>query len=72
MKVSVCLSKTFYYEVEIPEWFAERDEDGELLHEALLVESCYEADPTDLVGVDEYDSSINSICLNGDALYYGD
>lgn len=71
MKISVCASKTYYYEVEVPEWFIERDEDGELEHEALLVEACYEADPTILDGVDECEGYINSIWAGNTNLYCG-
>ena len=58
MKVSVCMTKTYYYDVEVPNWITEKDEDGELLHEALLIETCYEADAED---PEEWESNIISI-----------
>lgn len=70
MKVSVCSTISYYYEVELPDWMCEKDEEGDLAHEALLVEACYEADPATLDGVKEYDSSIASIYdENDNALY---
>lgn len=70
MKVSVCITKTYCYDVEVPDWMAEKDDDDTLLHEGLLVESCYEADPED---PDEWESNIVSIYTEDgkNALYFG-
>ena len=36
MKVTVCNTITYYYDVELPEWMCEKDEDGDLVHEQLF------------------------------------
>lgn len=70
MKVSVCNTVSYYYEVELPDWMCKKDEEGELDHEALLIHACSEADPVFLEGVNEWDGSIASIYdENGNALY---
>ena len=70
MKVSVCSTVYYHYEVELPDWMCEKDEKGDLAHEALLVESCYEADPVTLDGIDGCDAAIVSIYdENDNALY---
>lgn len=72
MKVSVCACVYYHYEVEVADWMVEKDEENDLAHEDMLVNICYEGDPTSLDGVDEYDGSIVSICdPNGNELYVG-
>ena len=71
MKVHVCNTITYFYDVEIPEWMCEKDDEGNLKHEALLVEACYEADKAELINVDEWDNYISAISTNKEELYIG-
>lgn len=68
-KLTVCGTITYYYEVEVPDWFTEKDKDGTLDHERLLLETCFEADPTILEGVNEYERDISSIYEDNGLLY---
>lgn len=61
MKVTVCNTITYYYDVDLPDWMCEKDEDGYLEHEALVVNACYEADNNALTDTEEWESSICSI-----------
>ena len=61
MKVTVCSTITYYYDVELPEWMCEKDIDGDLIHEQLFLDACYEADQNVLTDATEWDSSINSV-----------
>jgi len=51
MKVSVCASLTYYYDVEVPNKLCKLDDNGYLKHEAKLVHLCANADPVILTGV---------------------
>ena len=61
MKVTVCKTITYHYEVDLPDWMCEKDEDGDLKHEALFLDACYEADDNALTVADEWTSSICSV-----------
>lgn len=61
MKVTVCNTITYHYEVELPDWMCAKDEDGDLVHEALLLDACYAADDNALTDADEWTSSICSV-----------
>ena len=61
MKVTVCNTITYHYDVELPEWMCERDEDGDLVHEQLFIDACYEADQNGLTDATEWESNINSV-----------
>ena len=61
MKVTVCNTITYYYDVELPEWMCEKDEDGDLVHEQLFLDACYEADQNALTDATEWESDINSV-----------
>ena len=73
MIVTVCTSITYYHDVEVPDWMCEKDTDGSLIHEDLLVDACYEADPNALTNAEEWESNINSIWTKDgkEDLYYG-
>ena len=61
MTVTVCNTITYYYDVELPEWMCEKDEDGDLVHEQLFLDACYEADQNVLTDANEWTSSISSV-----------
>ena len=61
MKVTVCNTITYYYDVELPEWMCETDEDGDLVHEQLFIDACCEADQNGLTDATEWESGINSV-----------
>lgn len=61
MKVTVCSNITYHYDVELPEWMCETDEDGDLVHEALFLDACYEADFNALGAADDWTSGICSV-----------
>lgn len=70
MKVSVCAQIYYHYEVEVADWMVEQDEENCLVHEDMILDICYNGDPTFLDGVDEYDGAIVSICdPEGNELY---
>lgn len=73
MKVTVCSTITYYYDVELPDWMCEKDEDGELVHEDLFVNACYEADENGLTDANEWTTEINSVWTKDgkEDLYYG-
>lgn len=50
MKVSVCASFTYYYDVEVSDKLCELDNDGYLKNEADLLMACVQADPAELSG----------------------
>ncbi len=72
MKVTVCSTITYYYDVELPKWMCEKDEDGDLTHEQLFLEACYEADQNVLTDATEWESNINSVWTKDgkEELYY--
>ena len=62
MKISVCASITYYYNVEVPDNLCELDTEGYLEHEAELLYTAEKADPlTDLPSLDDCTWDINSI-----------
>ena len=62
MKVSVCASITYYYNVDVPDEFCELKEDGSLKNEAQLLRCCSDADTLNYSGaVDNVVSDIVSI-----------
>lgn len=61
MKVTVCSTITYYYDVELSEWMCEKDEDGDLVHEQLFLDACYEADQNVPTDATEWESKINSV-----------
>lgn len=70
MKVSVCASLTYHYDVEVPDKLCELDDDGYLKHEAELTNLCAEADPAILTGVsDNVVGDIISIHTDDECLY---
>ena len=70
MKVSVCASLTYYYDVEVPAELCELDANGYLKHEAELTNLCVEADPAILTGVsDNVMGDIISIHTDDECLY---
>ena len=70
MKVSVCASLTYYYDVEVPDKLCELDDGGYLKHEAELTNLCVEADPAILTGVsDNVVGDIISIHTDNECLY---
>lgn len=73
MRVTVCNTITYYYDVDLPDWMCEKDEDGTLKHESLFMDACYEADNNALTQADEWESSIVSVWTkdNKEELYYG-
>jgi hypothetical protein len=42
MKVTVCSTITYYYDVELPEWMGEKDENRNLIHKQFFIDACYE------------------------------
>ena len=72
MTVTVRSTITYCYDVEVPQWLCEKDEDGELIHEDALVYLCYEADENGLTEADEWESNIDSIWTKDtkEDLYY--
>lgn len=73
MKVTVCNTITYYYDVDLPDWMCEKDENGDLTHEQLFLEACYEADSNALTVADEWTSNIASVWTKDGKrdLYYG-
>ena len=61
MKVTVCNTITYYYDVDLPDWMCEKDENGDLAHEQLFLETCYEADPNALTVAEEWTNDITSV-----------
>ena len=70
MKVSVCASLSYYYEVEIPDKLCELDNNDHLKHEAELTNLCIDADPAILTGVSDVTGDIISIYSDDKCLYY--
>ena len=72
MKVTVCNTITYCYDVELPKWMCEKDEDGDLVHEQLFLDACYEADQNGLTDATEWESNINSVWTKDgkEDLYY--
>jgi hypothetical protein len=70
MKVSVCASLTYYYDVEVPDKLCKLDDNGHLKYEAKLTNLCAEADPAILTGVsDNVVNDIISIHTDDECLY---
>lgn len=70
MKVSVCASLTYYYDVEVPDKLCEFDNDGYLKNEADLLMACVQADPAELSGVvDNVVGDVISIHTDDECLY---
>ena len=61
MKVTVCSTITYQYDVELPDWMCEKDEDGDLVHEQLFFDACYAADQNGLTDADEWTTEIDSV-----------
>lgn len=62
MKVTVCSTITYHYDVDLPDWMCEKDEDGRLTHEPLFLDACYKADPNNSVTITgEWTNSICSV-----------
>lgn len=69
MKVSVCASLSYYYEVEVSDRLCELDDNGDLKHEAELINLCIDADPAILTGVSNVEGDIISIHSDDECLY---
>lgn len=73
MKVTVCSSITYHYDVELPDWMCEKDENGDLVHEQLFLDACSVADQNRLSNTDVWTvSNINSAWTkySREELYY--
>ena len=71
MKISVCASYTYYYDVEVPDSLCEKNYDGDLVDESSFLDYVMGADPTYFYGTKDVTAELISICENetGDRLY---